>query len=60
VDCGDWLVVGFIFAFATVGGVYLFVHPSDMNFGAWLGVLGVAGGIFHWLRVKDQKQADAA
>lgn len=59
-DRGDYIVIAFIFSFSITGAVYLFRHPSDMNFAAWLGVLTVAGGIFHWLRVKDQKQADVA
>lgn len=58
-DCGDWIVVIFLFAFAATGAVYMFKHPSDVNFAAWLGILGVAGGVFHWIRVKDQKVADA-
>lgn len=57
-DCGDWIVVGFLFAFAITGAVYIFRYPSDMNFMAWIGVLGVAGGIFHWIRVRDQKIED--
>lgn len=58
-DCGDWIVVTFLFAFAATGAVYMFKHPSDVNFAAWLAILATAGGIFHWLRVKDQKVADA-
>lgn len=58
-DCGDWIVVVFLFAFAASGAVYLFKHPSDMNFAAWLGLMTVAGGIFHGLRVHDQKVGDA-
>lgn len=59
-DCGDWVVVVFLFAFAATGAVYCFDHPSDMNFGVWTGLMTVAGGIFHGLRVHDQKTADAA
>ena len=58
-DCGDWVVVAFLFAFSATGAAYIFGHPSDVNFVTWTGVLGVAGGVFHWLRVRDQKQADA-
>lgn len=57
-DCGDWIVVAFLFAFAITGAVYLFKHPSIEAYIAWLGILATAGGIFHWLRVKDQKVAD--
>lgn len=58
-DCGDWIVVVFLFAFAATGATYVFGHPSDINFATWIGVLGIAGGIFHWLRIKDQKIEDA-
>ena len=58
-DCGDWIVVAFLLAFAVTGAVYIFTHPSDANFMTWIGVLGVAGGIFHWIRVRDSKMPDA-
>jgi hypothetical protein len=58
-DAGDWVVITFIFGFAIAGAVYVFRHPSEVNFGAWIGTLSVSGGIFHWLRVRDSKQADA-
>lgn len=58
-DCGDWVVVVFLFAFAATGAVYIFLHPDPIVFGTWIGVLGVAGGIFHWIRVRDQKTGDA-
>ncbi len=58
-DCGDWVVVIFLFAFAITGAAYIFTHPSDGNFMTWIGVLGVAGGIFHWLRIHDSKTSDA-
>ena len=58
-DCGDWIVVVFLFAFAITGAVYMFKHPSDLNFGVWTGLLTIAGGIFHWIRVRDSKVPDA-
>lgn len=58
-DCGDWIVVAFLFAFATVGGVYVFSHPDPVSFTAYTGTLGVSGSVFHWLRVRDQKIPDA-
>lgn len=59
-DCGDWVVVVFLFAFAATGAAFCFLHPDTINFGAWIGTLGILSGTFHWLRIKDQKQADAA
>ena len=58
-DCGDWIVVLFLFAFATAGAVWIFKHPSAEAFGLWTGTLATSGAVFHWLRVHDQKQADA-
>jgi len=57
-DCGDWLVVAFLFAFAATGAVYIFKNPSIAVFTAWTGTLTISGGIFHWVRVKDQKEPD--
>ena len=58
-DVGDWVVIAFLFAFAITGAVYVFRHPSEINFAAWIGTLSVSGGVFHWLRVRDSKQVDA-
>lgn len=58
-DCGDWIVVAFMFAFATVSAVYLFRFHGTAEFGIFTGTLATFGCVFHWLRVKDQKQADA-
>lgn len=58
-DCGDWVVVTFIFSFAAAGFAYCLLHPSEATFLGWLGLAGVLTGTFHWLRVKDQKTADA-
>ena len=59
-DVGDWMVVAFLFAFAAIGAAYIFAHPSRAVFGLWIGTLATSGGIFHWLRIRDSKQADAA
>jgi hypothetical protein len=58
-DCGDWIVVAFLFLFATGAFAYLFKHPSDVGITAVCGTLATFGCVFHWLRVKDQKVADA-
>lgn len=58
-DCGDWVVVVFLFSFAAAGATYCFLARSDLAFGAWTGTLGILCGAFHWIRVKDQKIADA-
>lgn len=58
-DCGDRIVIAFLTTFAALGATYLFRHPSDMNFATWMGLATIANGIFHGLRVHDQKQADA-
>ena len=50
-DATDWAISAFVVA----GGVYLWVHPSDVNFATWCGL----SAAFHLLRVYDQKKADA-
>jgi hypothetical protein len=50
-DATDWFILGFV----MVAGVYLWVHPSDVNFATWCGL----SAAFHLLRVYDQKRPDA-
>ena len=49
-DTTDW----FIFGFVIFAGVYLWGHPSDINFATFSGL----AVLWHGIRVYDQKRAD--
>lgn len=57
-DTTDWFMLLFVAALHTAGTVFLFKYPSTAVFGIWAGLLTVSGGIFHGLRVYDQKEKD--
>lgn len=38
--------------------VYLFRHPSDMNFATWATLCGTMTGFYHFMTVKDDKTKD--
>jgi hypothetical protein len=49
-DFTDYLIVGFV----IVAGLYLFLHPSDVNYGVFCGL----SAAFHLTRVYDDKTKD--
>jgi hypothetical protein len=55
----DWIVIAVITAMVAVASIYLFKHPSDMNFTTWCGSITAFGGIYHWLVYLDSKKPDA-
>jgi hypothetical protein len=59
VEVRDWFVMAVLTVTMLASGVYLFKHPSDTNFGAWLVFIGSMGGIYHWLVLIDSKRPDA-
>lgn len=58
-DCRDWFVMALFANLGIAATVYLFMHPSDMAFATWGGILSTNAGVFHWLTVKDAKVPDA-
>lgn len=58
-DFVDWFVRVLLVAAWSTGTVYLFKHPSDMNFATWGTVSTAMVSAYHWLTVRDQKIPDA-
>ena len=59
-DATDWFMMGFTAVLMTAGTAYLFTFhpPSVAAYGVWAGIMTVQGGVFHGLRVLDQKIGD--
>lgn len=55
----DWFVIILIALVVVAGTVYLYRHPSDVNFGVWCSFITTIGSIYHWLVLHDQKVPDA-
>jgi hypothetical protein len=58
-DITDWFMMGFTAVLLLAGTTYIFIHPSPTVYGIWAGILTAQGGLFHGLRVWDQKAKDA-
>lgn len=58
-DLTDLFMLAFTACFYTAGTVFLFLHPEAPNFLTWGGLVTVQGGLFHGIRVYDQKRPDA-
>lgn len=58
-DCRDWFIMGTIASAWSAATVYLFMHHSEIVFGAWCGLCATMVGAYHYLNVRDQKVADA-
>lgn len=57
-DLSDWLVLMMIAVSFLASWVYVWVHPSDIAFGVCVGGVGTFGGLFQYLRIKDDKIPD--
>jgi len=55
----DWIVIGLMAGIQLAATVFLFKHPDAINFGTWATVTATLTGSYHWLVIRDQKQADA-
>jgi hypothetical protein len=42
-----------------VASLYVWRHPSDINFATWATVCGTLSCILKWLDITDDKQRDA-
>jgi hypothetical protein len=58
-DGARWFVIGFVVWFALQLKAYLWLHPSDLNYGVFAGALATCGAIYHWCCVYDDKHPDA-
>jgi hypothetical protein len=57
-DITDWFMMGFVAALHVAATVFLFKNQTTANFAIWAGLLTVSGGVFHGVRVIDQKRPD--
>ena len=58
-DYRDYFVLGIVTAGWAAATVFLFRHPSSVNFATWAGLVATLGGMYHWLCVSDDKRVDA-
>lgn len=58
-DFKDWFVVFLIVAIEAVATVFLFLVRSPAVFVTWAGVTTTTTGLYHFLVIRDSKQADA-
>ena len=58
-DTRDWVVIGLMAAIQVAATVFVFKHPDPVNFGTWAGLCGTLTGAYHWMVIRDSKQADA-
>jgi heme/copper-type cytochrome/quinol oxidase subunit 4 len=59
-DIRDWIVIGLMAAIQIAATVFVFLHPDAVNFATWATVCGTLTTAYHWLVIRDSKQADAA
>lgn len=57
-DLDDWIIMALVVAILVAGTIYIFIHDSDMVFGSWCGLVVTVTGVFHWLRIRDDKETD--
>jgi len=58
-DWRDYMTYVFTGAILTIASVYVWHHPSDINFATWATVCGTLSCILKWLDITDDKQRDA-
>jgi hypothetical protein len=59
VKSDDYMIMGSITGILITASIYIFTHPSDVNFASWCGLIATVVGVYHWLRVIDDKRPDA-
>lgn len=52
-DLRDWLVGGLVPGMWTFASVYLWQHPTDINFATWATASATMIGAYHYLNIKD-------
>ncbi len=58
-DVRDWFLVVLHAVIWVAGTVFIFKHPSEVNFGVWGTLAATMTGAYHYLVIRDSKQADA-
>lgn len=58
-DVRDWIVIGLMAGIQVAATVFIFEHPDAVNFATWATVCGTLATAYHWLVIRDSKQADA-
>jgi hypothetical protein len=58
IDIKTSILMFFFMALFTAAAIYLFKHPSDANFGIFIGGLGTMGAMMHWIATYDDKHPD--
>ena len=57
-DWRDFAVYGLVVALGAFSSVYLWRHPSDMNFGTFATIGGGIIAAMRWFDLRDDKEAD--
>jgi len=58
-DFRDWFILLLVSGAWIASTAYLFMFHSDANFAIWGGITTTITGAYHFLVIKDSKQADA-
>lgn len=58
-DAKDWIVAVLHAISWTSATIYLWCHPSDINFATWCTYSAGVSTAYHWLLIKDSKIQDA-
>lgn len=58
-DFRDYFILVHVNAAGIASGIYTFMHPDVVNFGAWCTLLATLVGCYHWFVVRDSKLPDA-
>lgn len=58
-DFSDWFVMAGITAILISGTMFIYLHPSEVNFATWAGLMVTVTGVYHWLDIRDDKEKDA-
>jgi hypothetical protein len=58
-DISDYFIMAALAAVFATSTTFLFLNPGPVNFATW-GTIATAGfGVFHLLRIRDDKRPDA-
>lgn len=57
-DLRDHVVMVLVSSAWIASTVYIYKHPSDMNFATWATLCGTMTGFYHFMCVRDDKIPD--
>jgi uncharacterized membrane protein len=58
-DTRDWVVIILMAIIEIAGIVFIFKHPEIANFVTFGTMMGALISAYHWMVIRDSKQADA-